>query len=118
MTEPNRRDFLVQSAGALVAIPIIPDLAGSSIRRSFTGAPIQVAVIGAGRQGRAILGELQKMENVKIAAVCDIDESRMNSGVRRVPGAEGLRDHRAVLDKKDIQAVVIATPTHQHTQIA
>lgn len=118
MTDPTRRDFIVQSAGALAAIPIIPDLAFASARRPPAGAPIQVALIGAGRQGRAILGELQKMENVKIAAVCDTDESRMTAGVRRVPGADGLREHRAVLDKKEIQAIVIATPTHLHTHIA
>jgi predicted dehydrogenase len=116
MTEPTRREFIVQTAGALAAIPLIPEL--SFAARPPSAGPIQVALIGAGRQGRAILGELQKMENVKIAAVCDTDESRMTAGVRRVPGAEGLREHRAVLDKKDIQAVIIATPTHLHTQIA
>jgi predicted dehydrogenase len=76
-------------------------------------------VIGVGRQGRAILGELQRMENVTVAAMCDNDERRLDSGLRRAQGAEGFADYRAMLDKRpDVKALFIATPTHQHREIA
>jgi predicted dehydrogenase len=81
-------------------------------------APMNVALIGCGRQGRAILGELLKVEGAKIVAVCDSSDSRMQGGLRRVEGAEGFTDHKQMLDKrKDIQAVIIATPTHLHKDI-
>ncbi len=116
MSHPTRREFMVQTAGALSAFALIPDLTAHA---SQAGGKIDVAVIGAGRQGRTALGELQKLENVRIVAVCDNDESRLNSGLRRVQGAEGFSDHRALLDKlPGCKAIIIATPTHLHRQIA
>jgi predicted dehydrogenase len=113
--DPARRDFLLAGAGALTAMAIFPEL---SVARSLRGAdPLNVALVGCGRQGRAIIGELQKIENVKIVAVCDTDESRASGAARRVEGAEVFTDHKAMLDKrKDIAAVVVATPTHLHRQ--
>jgi predicted dehydrogenase len=115
MTGRTRREFLIQSAGALGAMAILPDLSAAAPRRH---APLKVGLIGAGRQGRAIVVELQKIDGLTIAAMCDTDESRLNAGVRRAPGAQPYPDHRALLDNKDVQAVFIATPTHQHTAIA
>lgn len=117
MTNVDRRAFLAQSAGALAAMTILPDiLPAAPILR---GAPLAVGIVGAGRQGRAILGELQKMDAVRVAAVCDTDQSRLDSGVRRASGAEGFADYRQMLEKKpDLGAIFIATPTHQHKEIA
>jgi predicted dehydrogenase len=116
MTPCDRRSFLMHSAGAAAAIAIVPDLSRAA---TFLGmAPLNIALVGAGRQGRAILGELLKIEGCKVVAVCDTSDSRMQGGVRRVEGAEGFTDHKAMLEKrKDIQAVVIATPTHEHRQV-
>jgi len=112
----TRRDFVVQTAGALSVMAMVPQFV--PIARA-AAEPLGVALIGSGRQGRAILGELQKMESVKILGICDSEESRMNSGVRRVQGAEGFTDYKAMLEKlTGVKAVIIATPTHLHKQIA
>jgi predicted dehydrogenase len=120
MTEQSRREFLVHSAGgaaaALSAMAILPDLAWAS--SSPARAPITLGLVGAGRQGRAILGELQKMENVQVAGVCDSDDTRLRASQRRIQGAEAFTDHKALLAKDTIQGIIIATPTHLHTQIA
>lgn len=109
-----RREFLVQAAGTLSAMAILPGVALGSPRPASMG-PLKVAVIGCGRQGRVLLGELAKMENVVIAALCDTDESRLNSAARRVQGADLFADHKALLEKRaDITAVLVATPTHMH----
>lgn len=111
----TRRDFVVQTAGAMSVMALVPQFVPTA---RASAEPLGVALIGAGRQGRAILGELQKMESVKILGVCDSEESRMNSGVRRVQGADGFTDHKAMLEKlAGVKAVVIATPTHLHKQI-
>lgn len=116
MTDASRREFLIQSAGALSAIALIPAI--PAIARQ-AGEPLGVALIGAGRQGRAILGELAKLEGARVVGVCDPDESRLNSGLRRVQGARGFADHRALLDGlPEARAVIIATPTHLHRAIA
>ncbi len=111
----TRRDFVVQTAGALSVMALMPQFLPIA---HASAEPLGVALIGAGRQGRAILGELQKMESVKILGICDSEESRMTSGVRRVHGAEGFTDHKAMLEKlSGLKAVIIATPTHLHRQI-
>jgi len=113
----DRRTFIKQTAGAAAVVAFLPDL--SLAARSNAADPLQVAVIGAGRQGRAILAELQKIPAAKVVALCDSDDSRLQSGLRRSQNAEGFADYKAMLGKKkEIQAVIIATPTHLHRQIA
>lgn len=114
----DRRAFLHASAGGLAAFaisPLLDPLLAAPLSRAMN-----VAVIGIGRQGRAIMSELQKIgSDVTITAICDSDDSRLQAGLRRAAGAEGFTDHRALLDaKKDISAVFISTPTHLHKQIA
>lgn len=117
MTEFDRRRFITTGAGALAGLAMLPALSrGTSIR---VREPIGLAVIGTGRQGLAILGELQKFDAVKVVATCDVDRARRDSGLRRAPGATGYESHEELLQReRGVQAVVIATPTHLHRQIA
>ncbi len=112
----SRRQFLQSTSAAAAALAILPELSWGSVLR--LSEPLNVAVIGVGRQGRAILAELQKIENVNIVVICDADASRLRSGQRRVQGVDGVADYHAVLHRSDVQAVIIATPTHLHKQIA
>lgn len=117
MTSPlslDRREFLAASAG-LAAVSLLPTSLPAAVRLDTA---LNVGLIGVGRQGRAILTELATMESVKTAAVCDIDENRLGSAKSRTPGAEGYADYKALLSHKGLDAVIIATPTHQHRQIA
>lgn len=117
MTDCDRRSFLAQAGGA-VALGFLPEFATAAPKPA--DGPLPVALVGAGRQGRSILGELQKMEDsAAVVAICDSDARRLSSGARRAPGAEAFADHRAMLEKrKDIQAIFIATPTHAHRDVA
>ncbi|MFN0058739.1 MAG: Gfo/Idh/MocA family oxidoreductase [Planctomycetota bacterium] len=116
MTETDRRTFLIQSAGALAGIALLPDLSLSAPTLAAEGCA--VGVVGIGRQGRAIIGELQKIEGIRIAAICDSDPGRLKAGQGRVAGANAYATHRELLDKeKDVQAIFIATPTHLHSAI-
>ena len=113
----SRRTFLQQSTGAMMGLAFVPSLA--AIGSARLGAPLGVAVIGVGRQGRALLGELQKMNNVQIVAMCDLDDRRLNAAARRAPGAKSYADHRELLDKHpEAKAIFVSTPTHLHREIA
>lgn len=110
----SRREFLVQTAGAVGVMAIVPELTRAAARPSWAGK-LNVGLIGCGRQGRAILTELAKLENVQVTALCDTDEARANGAARRTQGAEAFTSHKAMLEKsKDLAAVIVATPTHLH----
>ncbi|MBS1240978.1 MAG: hypothetical protein H6R40_405, partial [Gemmatimonadetes bacterium] len=116
MSGSDRRTFLLQTAGTLAGISLLPDtLSAEPVRLA---APTRVGLIGAGRHGRAIIAELQKMPDVTIGMVCDISPARRRTALERASGAEGVSDYRAVLGKADIGAVILATPTHLHRAIA
>ncbi len=110
----SRRDFLITAAGTMGAMAIAPEFALGAPRSAEAG-PLKVGLIGCGRQGRAMLTELAKIENLQIVALCDTDETRANSAARRTQGAEAYTSHKEMLDKKkDLDAVIVATPTHAH----
>lgn len=115
MTDIDRRDFLVQSAGALAAVSLVPSLGFAGMKLA---APVSVGVIGLGRQGRAIIAELGGIDGAQIGAICDTDERRLRAGERRARGAKTHQDARFVLEDPEIDAVCIATPTHQHRELA
>lgn len=113
----NRREFFAQAASAIAMVSLLPELPVAAPVRS--GAARKVAVIGSGRQGRVIIDELRKLDALEIAAVCDTVPSRLNAGVERAPGTEAFSDYRELLTRRgDIEAVVVATPTHLHREIA
>jgi predicted dehydrogenase len=119
MTAPDshsRRDFFVQAAGALTAIAIVPDLLA---RPAPAADKLPLALVGCGKQGRAIIAECAKLDNAKLVAVCDIIESRRSGALRQAPDAEAFESLEALLAKRtDVVGVIIATPTHLHKDLA
>ena len=100
----NRRRFLTDSAGIALAPAAVQAQTPPNSR-------IGVGVIGCGGMGRNDLTDFQKQPEVEIRAVCDAfrpaaDQARQLTGGH----AEVYSDFRRILDRKDIDAVVIATP--------
>lgn len=116
-SQATRREFFAQTAGALSAVALLPNL---TLAGAFRPAdPVRLGLIGCGRQGRAILGELAKIENVQVVGVCDPEQSRRDNAAKLAKGAEAFGEHSAMLDKlKNASAIIIATPTHLHKQAA
>ena len=109
----NRRQFLQTSAAATSAFAapyFVPASAFGANERIVTGH------IGVGGQGGSNLSGLIKL--VSVAAVCDLDAARVVKAIKTVAAAnqtcEGYKDYRQLLDRKDIDAVVVCTPDHWH----
>lgn len=81
---------------------------------------MSLGIIGCGRQGRKVAIEvLDKLgEAARIAAVCDPVERLATSLQGRAKGSVTFTSHRELLEKGGVDAVVIATPTHTHREIA
>ena len=80
---------------------------------------IRIGAIGTGGRWGALYDALQKSGGNEIVAVCDVYEPRrLQNKARTAAGATDHVDYREILDRKDIDAVVIATPDHWHVRIA
>ena len=107
----HRRYFLMTSAAA----------AGSAVKGlASANDTVRVAVVGVRGQGNSHIREYARMQNVEIAAVCDIDESVLDKRLGEIEAMGKKRparftDYRKLLEDKSIDAVSIATPNHSHT---
>lgn len=115
--EPSRRRFVSASvATAAATLGAGGQVLGANER-------IGVAVIGVNGMGHFHVRTLAACKNARIMALCDIDPAPLARAVKTAQGASAaaparVEDFRRVLDSKDVQAVVIATPHHWHCPIA
>jgi predicted dehydrogenase len=79
---------------------------------------INHALIGCGGRGVGVLGNFINTGQVNVTAVCDVFSERIDNAQKRAPGAKSFKDHRKLLEAKDIDTVQIATPDHWHAAIA
>jgi predicted dehydrogenase len=80
---------------------------------------IRIGLIGAGSRGGQLLGTFLARPEVDVVAVADVDDRHAEETAERIKKKNGNdpatgRDYRAMLDSKDVDAVVIATPDHWH----
>jgi predicted dehydrogenase len=81
---------------------------------------INVATIGAGGRGSYVTGEFQKAAATspnQIVGVCDVYQKRVTANKEKF-GCDGTLDYRQILDRSDVDAVIVATPDHWHARIA
>ncbi len=124
---PSRRSFLQTAAGAVAAPFILPSRVWSA--ETAPNARLNIGFIGMGKMNSGHLGNFLGRENVQVVAVCDVDTNRREHAKKRVEEAYGKKagggykgcaaynDFRELLARKDIDAVVVATPDHWHAYI-
>ena len=116
MSPTDRRDFLLSAGAGVAATWLAPGL--ELLHPVLPAEKIPLGLIGAGRQGRAILGELATLEGCEVVAVADSDESRLSAALRRAERAKGYASADELLAKEpSVAAVIVATPTHAHRAI-
>jgi predicted dehydrogenase len=127
----TRRDFLKLSVGAAAAIGFPTIVPASVFGQTAPSNRINVGAIGVGRISRAHdLPGIWQFDQARIMAVCDLDAKRVEAGKTLVngyyskktgkpyDGVTGYHNYHELLANKDIDAVVISTPDHQHAILA
>jgi predicted dehydrogenase len=106
---PRRRAFLKTLAATAVAT--------AASRRRVLGANdrVRVGIIGNGLIGRRHLLDFQAQPDCEIAAIAEVSSERLDDGVATAGNAPArVEDFRRMLDRSDIDAVVVSTPDHWH----
>ncbi|MGC8794237.1 MAG: Gfo/Idh/MocA family protein [Bryobacteraceae bacterium] len=76
-----------------------------------------LGVIGCGERGRGDMRIFLKQPGVQAVAVCDIYGDMVDRAQQMAPGAQAFTDHRKLLEVKEVDIVLIATPDHWHARI-
>jgi predicted dehydrogenase len=117
----TRRDFVKNSSFAAMmammgGVPLFAqDAANTEAPAAVDAGPtVKCGVIGCGVWGREILNTLARLPKAEVIGVCEKYEPFLRRGKEAAPKAEPYTEYQKLLENKDVQAVLIATPTHQH----
>jgi predicted dehydrogenase len=109
MNSLSRRDFTktLIMAGATTAL--------GAVRAADANNRVRVGFIGVGNRGDQVLDAFLKHPDAEVVALCDLSQAYMDSAAQKAgTSPRQFKDYRQLLDQKDIDAVVIATPDHWH----
>ena len=112
----SRRRFFTNSATVAAGLW----LAAPQLLRAQSGSAandnLHIGVIGVGGQGGFSIGQLKGISN--IVALCDVDAKHLASAKKQFPEAKTYADFHRLIDQKDLDAIVVATPDHTHAVAA
>lgn len=129
----KRKDFITSSAilagGSLAGLTLYSCNSGGQSKKGMRvpgpNDTINLGLIGLGMRARQLINEFVSIQGVRIIAVCDIDDKRIELASSILNGLYGegekacttYKDFRELLNRKDIDGVIVATPDHWHAII-
>jgi predicted dehydrogenase len=118
----DRRKFLETAIAAAAAAQARPLFAAEARAARIQGANdrIRVGIIGCGNRGNQVATDWMKHKDSVFTAACDVARDRLEKTAARLGDTQGNKldtyeDYRKILERKDIDAVFIATPDHWHS---
>ncbi len=125
LNKQSRREFLKISSTAAIAATVYPwvEIFGNNDSSKKPSDKVRLGFIGVGVRGATLLlnvKELSKETNVEIAAVCDDYPPNYDRAIELAENSKvkAFVNYHKLLEMKDLDGVIIATPLHEHTRIA
>jgi len=113
----TRRDFL-KTAATATAFVALPHVSGPQAGAPSPNNTVNYGIIGTGTEGCTLLRALARIPAAQCVATCDIYSPNQMKGIQTAGSKPQLyEDYRRLLDRKDIDAVLIATPLNLHTSM-
>jgi predicted dehydrogenase len=119
----HRRQFLGTSA-AVAAGLAASQVLGEEKKKVSANEKVRVALIGCGGMGRYNLSDFIRIPDFEVVGLCDVDPGHIAEGMnvlkkgnRPTDKVKTEKDFRKVIDRKDLDAVIIGTPDHWHSYI-
>src|SRR6267143_633905 len=111
MANNSRREFIRQTAISAAALAAYPPsrVLGANDR-------VRVGMIGVGGRGQELLKQVLGVPSAQLVAIADVYTRSRDEAKQMAPGIQTLDDHRRLLDMKDIDAVIVASPLHIHAR--
>jgi predicted dehydrogenase len=116
--ERGRRNFLK----AVVGVPALAAVGGAAaLKGPVRGGPVKLGFVGLGGQGRVLLGQTEPQYG-EVRALCDVNPGRLAKADAVLaeagkPAARHYADWQEMLQKEDLEGVVVATPLWTHADI-
>lgn len=114
----KRREFVIKGTLASAAITTSAFAMGSVLNSKKPNETLNIGVIGTGDRGSGMIPNINNIPNFNVIACCDTLPFRLENGLKKVEGKpKGYSDYRKLLDNKDIDAILVATPFNTHAKI-
>jgi predicted dehydrogenase len=107
----DRRKFGAHSAATLAGLTLGVWTGTACSESKSPNEKLNIGCIGVGGKGWV---DMHGVASENIAAICDVDEQRLEKAAAKFPAAKKFADFRKLLERKDVDAVTVSTPDHTH----
>ena len=107
----SRRQLLKTTVAGLTVLTPIGKVLGAN-------DDVRVGIIGLGNKGKGHVSQFMNLPGVRVVALCDVDPERLAKQVERFDTVFSHTDPSRIIERRDIDAVVISAPDHWHALLA
>ncbi|MGB5318264.1 Gfo/Idh/MocA family protein [Eudoraea sp.] len=114
----KRREFVLKTGMATAAIGAASSVNAALNCIGLNDTSINIGVIGTGDRGGGLISVMNNIPELNVVACCDVLPFRLEKGIANSGGtAKGYKDYRKLLEQKNIDAILLATPFNTHSEI-